>query len=541
MVKVFCDSCGFQNEEDSEFCANCGNVLEGVKKSTVKVEPTVKEKSTFKAKPVAKPTAVPTTKAVVKDKLIPYLGDSIDLNEQAKNPKSIGCGAFNTSGDFYFNFQQRNHLKVVIHEEFDEERIMDGLRTIMIPDIKKEDISKKEILDIYINTPFIHEEQIEHYPLIQYSGSQPIDFGNLVIKAPTIEFEDQIGNVIPITSTISYNDALKSIIPADQKKIIIKWDDLEELFANSPTIKHHLYKLGDDEVFRWTIPISLKVEVEHPIISILKNFDIYNSDNWKIIKEIKKVQEDLDYELIENFGLDFEIIDRYMNVFGIGSSIVDSNRLATLKITLTNITYQQVFNSDLLNTSMILKFFNVHKELIQPSALKISKKKGEYLLKENHIYWELPSPFKPGPDWEITIELKLDWDILTRMQELFIVIGGEFKENPQILDSYIYCTPTGFPVGIKRDPKTKEKTQVIWNPGNFIGGDRPIFKPSMDIIQELKESQPVFLQQTTVSIGNLQKDPTSYSEILEKSNQYIESLLRNIKAISKSNRGGKKE
>lgn len=539
MTKIFCKSCGFPNEDGSEFCANCGkNLPESSKQEPIVVTPT--------PTPITEEIKItPTTKQVPKSiasktstempsKLVPFLGDSIEIGETLSRPQSIGSGALNADSEFYFGFQQRNHLKIDIEEEFTEKRTMDGLLTISTPNIKKESENKKKLLDLYVNTPELFESQVENYPLKQYSGSQQIDYGQVIISAPTIEFEDQIGNVLPITSKdASYNDALEKKVSGIQSPINIDWEKIESIFEKSPIIKHHLYKLGDD--FKWDHPISLKIEIEHPINSILKNYDIYDGANWRILKNVQNLQKEL--KAGNETGFEAEILDKYMNVFGIGSSVVDSSRLATVRIQVSNITNQQIFNSNLMGANMKLQFFNIHKELVQPSALKIPKNEGEFLLKQNHIYWDLPDPFVPGPQNSKIYEFKLDWEILLNIEKISISIGGEFQSNPNILKDYIYAAPTGFPIGRTIIMvKNKPTTISFWNPGTFSSEERPVYLPTKKLLSNkgrFMKSKPVFLQQVNISVSNLEKDPRKYGDILDNANDYINKLLANIKKISR--------
>jgi len=551
-----CPNCGSQNPPESTFCVQCGASFEAAKAPERKKRKEIPVISEPKVVPTTTPVSRPV-KASTGAGMLPYVGDSIRENDNAtlKGKPTVGCGAA-SSALFNVYFQQRNKLIVNIEEggEVLEDSSMDGLRGFFFPNILKEKYSKKDLMDMYVNTPMKDPDIGENYGLMSYSPNEKINFGYILFAAPNLEFDDQVKiqtssgvktskYVIPLLSKINYADALSQKMPGALYPVDMEWNSIKEKFMEDDEIKYSLFA-KDETKFRWEHPLSLKIEIEDYNYSLLKAFNTKeHSALWKTA----------------------------------GVPMVDSSRLATVRITLSNTTYYQIFYSDLTDVDLYLHFETTFKELIQPSALKFPPgTPAEYILEEKAINWKVTGQapyyhlFKPG--WTRTLVFHLDRDIIDKIDGFHVNISGKYTKNPQMFNSYTYITPMGFPVKINSQSLGKEEgsIDVEWNPGRvqlrekkiketgFSGGRRgrksakggaglggtssrveiASFIPDDDnkVTDYFEEFQPAFFQEVRISKENLTKSSRqpNYVEVLNNGSEFILGVQQNIKKMGTS-------
>ncbi len=530
MSEKICPSCGSTIPEDSIYCAYCHEQL--VEESAAdhsKDTPSEDQRKTNEKNRSNEQFQVMTDVNFndEKTRLIPFIGDSASKYDDNKGlVHSIACSAANFD-EFEILFQQRNKLRIKIEGGvLSEKQTMDGLRAFIYPDIKNLAYNKKDLMEIYVNTPITDTQIPENYGLIKYHKDNPINFGYILFSAPHLEFKDQIKfnseegeeiinkYVVPLISEISYDKALNNPIPTSLKSIDIDWENIKEKFMEDDQIKFHMFTKDEDE-FRWEHPISLKIEIEDSIYSDLVNF------------ETKKYK---------------------------GASLLRGSRLDKVNLIISNTTYNQVFASDLENVQVSIKFQTNYRELIQPSALIINKKNAEYLMENGTIEWT------PG-DLKVRereyFSFLIDRDIIEVMDGFSIKVSGYYTDNPQVFQEYTYVTPMGFPVDIEKSAKDKIKS-TNWNPGEIqtfksptekkskeekshidFNVQRPFYKSSKCAnYKKLESLKPTFSQEIFVSMSNLTKslNKENYVQILKSSCEFISRLegdIREMEGIDK--------
>ncbi len=495
-LNKLCPECNTPNPINSKFCVKCGAPLEVSKKI-----PNLSEDFSFETENIEEEL----------QENVPFIGDSVLEEENRLRPMSIACGLANTKA-FNVLFQQRNKLKIKIQEGAPvEEQAMDGLRAFVFPNISRIDYSMKDLMDLYVNTPMKDESIFENYGLTSYSGQNKINFGFILFSAPNLKFDDQIriktnngeiivsDYVIPLISDISYNTAIKRKIPASLLMVDMDWENLKMKFLKDDQIKFALFA-HDEESFRWEHPVSMKIEIEDFILS----------------------------ELIE-----------FESEQPVGSKMVKTSRLAKIILVISNTTYNQVFDSDLKDVNIVIKFGGVHKEFIQPSALQIIEVEdgnAEYLLEDKELFWKLENSLVCGDKKKLVFSL--DRDILDRIDSFEIKISGLYEENPQLFSFYIYITPMGFPVNLNKE----KNFNPVWNPGNLLIDTEkdmvtPIYIPNEKVCRVekyFKDFKPAFFQEVYVSKENLSKPvaKSNYVEILNASTEFIYQLQNRIREMS---------
>jgi hypothetical protein len=516
MSVTICPNCGTQNPTGSKFCLKCGayfNESEDIDK-TKKLERKEKKK---KREPI------------LTHDMIPFIGDSVIESENftTGGDATVGCGAA-SSDRFNIYFQQRNKLIVNIEEEGEvlEDSSMDGLRAFILPNLLKERYSRKELIDIYVNPPMKDMSSEEHYDLKSYTGNENINFGYILFASPNIEFDDQLKiesesgmiiskYVIPIYSKISYDVAMKQDMPAVMYPVDMEWNTIKNKFMDDDEIKYALFA-RDETKFRWEHPISLKIEIEDSNISMLKAFDDKQS-KWRTP----------------------------------GTPLVRTSRLATVKITLSNTTYYQIFYSALKNVDLYINFDTTYKELVQPSALIFETPGAEYILEEKAINWRVTQKkelFHPGEPKELIFHI--DRDIIDKIDGFHVNISGMYESNPQMFNSYRYITPMGFPVKIMHSTikkgSSKDIVDIEWNPGRVqlqelktvrqkkTSSEIPFYIPDDSKVTDyFDEFQPGFFQEVIISKANLKKSimQRNYVETLNKGNEFIIAVEENVKKM----------
>ena len=389
---------------------------------------------------------------------------------------------------------------------------------------------------------------------MSYSAKEKINFGYILFAAPNLEFDDQIKiqtssgvktskYVIPLLSKINYADSLKQKMPGALYPVDMEWNKIKEKFMEDDEIKYFLFA-RDETKFRWEHPISLKIEIEDYNYSMLKAFDS------KALQATWKTP---------------------------GVPMVDSSRLATVRITLSNTTYYQMFYSELTDVDLYLNFETTFKELIQPSALIFKKDEygnipAEYILEEKAIDWKVTGDdsFLPGSVKELVFYL--DRDIIEKIDGFHVNISGKYTMNPQMFNSYTYITPMGFPVKVNTQTTEKGKENVSldieWNPGRVQLREKKIKEPGLGggrrgrgsakgaglggtasrveishfipedskVTDYFKDFQPAFFQEVRISKENLTKSSrqANYVDVLNNGSEFILGIQQNIKKMGKT-------
>jgi hypothetical protein len=522
MSLLVCPNCGAISPPDSEFCPNCGETFTAKPKEKKEPAPTPRKRGD-RARAPAKVEEAPVIVKKPTGEGVPYLGDSVieGKNVGFSGNAIIGCGAA-SSKRFNVYFQQRNKLIVNIEESGDilEDSAMDGLRAFIYPDIVKEDYDKKDMLDLYVNTPRRDDSVPENYGLKNYPANGRLNFGYIVFAAPNLEFDDQIKidtaagkktskYVVPLLSKIAYTESLEKPMPANLYPVDMEWSEIKKKFTDNDEIKYALFA-RDETKFRWEHPISLKIEIEDYNVSVMKAFDSRaNLERWRTP----------------------------------GTPMVEASRLATVRVLVTNTTYFQIFFSYLKEVDLFINFETTQKELIQPSAL-ILPPAAEYLLDEKAINWKIADDefgFYPGRKEILTFYM--DRDILERVDGFNINISGRYETNPQMFNAYTYVSPMGFPVKISSSTVRRGKTDldraavdIEWNPGTTTTGgtNLPHYNPvDCNVTDYFKEFQPAFFQEVQISKENLRKSAMqpNYVEILNKSSQFLLNIQENLRKM----------
>ncbi len=460
-------------------------------------------------------------------KEIPFMGNN------GTNILSVNnlTGVFFQPNQFDLRFQQRNDITIEIDNEIQQSDKMFSMLTIKTPNINAMPDGARELFLIPSKLLKPSPENPRYLQISSKSADAKIDFGNLIIASTGLNIENQeMGNVISILSSVPLKDYIEGKANFNSNKVEVGLDVIKDKITEDPLIKHELFV--KEENFRWEYPISLKAEVENPIMSFLKTLSAYEKENPEIFKKFNmentlenaKIKEMLGAKFVGGITADF---------VGFYPSILTNTALATIKIHITNSTIQQIFKSGLKNIEVKVKFPEKYPELYLPSNLRVvgpSKLDAFFDNESDTLIWQERPRIQPGET--VVYEFQCLWSVVRKIDKIKVEIRGEYADVPLVLDKFIYTTPAGFPV-------MGEGKDAVWNPGG-VDTTNGIFLPGATKDGEYSElsalsnmarklnSVPSFLE--TVEI-NMDKIKSDYEEILNQleNNNEISKKIKEAK------------
>lgn len=461
-------------------------------------------------------------------KEIPFMGHN---GSPALSVNNL-TGVFFQQNQFDLRFQQRNDISIEIDNDIQQSDKMFSMLTIKTPNINVMPDAARELFLIPAKSMKPSPENPKYVQFRSKGEDAYIDFGNLIIASTGLNIENQENkNVLSIKSTVPIKEYLEGKANFNSAKVEVDLDVIKDKITEDPLIKHELFV--KDENFRWEYPISIKAEVENPLMSFLKTLSVFEKENPETFEKYKmedaiegtKIKEMLNAKFVGGKSADF---------VGFYPSILTNTALATFKIHLTNSTVQQIFKSGLKNVEVKIKFPEKYSELYLPSNLRVigpAKLESFFDNESDTLVWQENPLIAPGET--VVYEFQCLWSVIQKIDKIKIEIRGEYANVPLVLDSFVYTTPAGFPV-------MGEGKDAVWNPGG-IDTLNGIFLPGATKDGEYSEqsalanmvrklnSVPSFLE--TVEL-NMDKIKANYEEILAQieNNKEISKKIKEAKA-----------
>jgi hypothetical protein len=458
---------------------------------------------------------------------IPFMGDN-GLN--IVTPDNL-TGVYFQKGHFDVRFQQRNDVTIDIDTEIEQKDQMFSMLTIKTPNINELTDSAKDIF-LIPSLNLQHSENNPYFiPITSIGDDAKIDFGNLIIASTGLEVEGKtIKNVMPLISAVPLKEYLEGKSCFISNKVAVNVDTIKETLTDDSLIKHELYT--KEEEFRWEYPISIKAEVENPIMSFMKTISAYEGRNADIFNKFD-VKDELSNKKLKEILSAKYFGGKEQDFIGIYPSILANTALATFRIHLTNSTLQQVFTSNIRNLEVKVKFPDKFADLFLPSNLRVIGPKDLEAFFDNEsdmLVWTEYPVIKPGES--VVFEFQCIWKVIQAMDRIDIEIRGEYIDSPLVLDSFVYTTPTGFPV-------MGEGQNAIWNPG-IVDTGIGIFIAGAGFSKEFSEktclqnlsrkldSVPSFFEQVQINMDKIKAEYEEVLSIIKENKEFVKGIKEMI-------------
>lgn len=540
-----CPLCGKINGANTKFCTNCGAEIDSVastQQSTYRRD-SVSEENHANINDPGTPTIMtspqpprpePSSQSMedtialhtqqVMD--LPFTGDALFEDDWLKSRTSkhkqnsifnseMATGLAHLRTNF---FQKVTHktkfeMKLVPNYEVTSTSNIDismGISSIEnIPEqyLKSMQFYQKNLMSIPTNDP------LDNYLKQLYSGKSAIDFGSVLLRYNTTEFPQlkEIKN-ISLKTPYPLEDFTKKEFYTVEKSVNYDINNYLQKFVNNPEIAYDLDACNTDLQFK--SPIEIRVEIEHPLISLLKMLDFKEfKDAW--------IEKTLESEaLIEK--LKEKIIQE--NLFGDYSALLDNLKLATVKLIVDNNSHMQIFNNNVFNLQMETIFNSSSNKLFLPSSLKIEfppNIEGRVDVKQQKIF-SFPADLAEGESF--LFKYHLDWGVLKQSKDIHFLIKGMILD-PTFINQGLYITPMGFPV------KLTPSGDVFWNPGVFtpdpsqyIAGNTK-WQPIQNIFTDFAREH-LLEYSIKLPIHQLIEDPNQFLSNMDEVYQEIISFIK---------------
>lgn len=546
-----CTMCGEDNDDLYEFCKKCGTPLVSVKPSFIPsktpvpipvskpvmkaIEQPMPEDAETMALDISKsPIITPSVKTKtisnttnIKARAIPFHGQIGGIGDIGP---SNSCGAYMNPTDFNVRFQQRSDMELEISESLEKKDGVYSLLTIELPVLNKMVQSDAEVLLNSVEKLNPSPNNIENYPRDVFRKDDKIDFGYLVVSAPGLSIPDQANpNVIQLVSNANFEESLKQEHSFLSYKLSIDWNYIKKKLLEDAIIQHELFVR--EEEFQWGNPLSVKAEIEKPLVSLLKTVGVFDTNNTSFMSEIgiKDWLNKLPHDL-KRFVFGKIWGGKNQDLLGLYPSIFNNMILATLRVIITNTTSLQVFNSALKNVELRIVFPKKFTELYQPSNLKVISPENTESYYDNETGILIWNPITIQIGESVVYEFQCVWDVINKLQNLKVEIRGEYASIAQFFDSFVYATPTGFPVKY-------DGSNLIWNSGT-VNTDKGVYEVDQDIANHL-DSKPSFMQTIVVDIERIECNPNTSLNNLEDSQEIVSKLKAFSESVGKFDRSKK--
>ena len=554
-----CQTCGEENSEDAEYCRKCGVALEKengnyllnfnsdedespvIEVNPPKTEPEIPNRPKVPIKPT-QPLEPPTS-----HNHEPSFNENIEFEFNNNNAfqqehlnaipfigYNIGDGIIDEIvplGAYAFGY---NSLEFDMHERFDldvslskeslsQDKNVQGHLLLFPPVLSKLKYEDGEFLNVYLKPPEPMEDEPEVYLYNMANKNLPVNYGTLIWGQGPKKTE-----TIPIQTDQTIEELYLGK-PADlSKKIKMDWKQINSRFSEDPAIVHELNKNRDK--FRWDVPIELLVEIENPVLTIIRSLE--TRINWDDFSANTSHYKDyLDLNDNEREQLLKELLDWYLwgdgKSFGALSSVIRNIQIAQVEVVIQNNTSFHVIQSQLNNIELSIEFPQMLKEMIMPGNITFLTKEpaGFVDLQENRVVFK---KFSLEPWEERKIIIGLSWQILYKFNEMKFMVRGNYENAPSLLGTMVYTNPLGFPC-------VKINNHIEWNPGSVKrNGIYTDYEIDDSVFLKKKMDNSTFVQTINVDLEAIKLNLKNLKSIFDESLAEIKDIKDDLNTLYKT-------
>ncbi|MHA1791844.1 MAG: zinc-ribbon domain-containing protein [Promethearchaeota archaeon] len=425
---------------------------------------------------------------------LPFIGYKlVGDNKYFSNLKPLGAMAFNGK-ELMLDLNERYDLEIDMSiNGIQQKKEMKAHVLISPPSISGLTAMEREFLDVMIEPPLPIVDEEEVYLKSKMSDNLPVDYGYLIWS-----YDEKGTSVIPIVSSFAYRDLKQGASSDRSSKLDVDWNQYNQKFSNDPMIIHELESMN--EKFRWDAPLEIFVEIENPLLSIVRALETNIKD-----KNLETLNNLLKSGKTPSLGKLEELLKEYLSwynwgdlkSFGVLSRTLRNVQMAQIQVVIQNNTPMQIFNSDLENINFSIEFPKFISDLMIPSNVSCiaGDFEGFVDLRENRILFKNFNLEQWGKKRFI---LGLSWDVLVNLDRIKFIARGRYKSMENILGSLVYANPMGFPIKISEN-------SIEWNPGRVERADSffPYYKVDENVVMKRK-NKPAFYQEVNVDLGAIQ-------------------------------------